>query len=327
MYEKPIFCSNICKTAIWGGNNLSKIFEVNSPYEKTSEIWTVSAHKNGETPITIPCSEESTKLSEFYKADTSKEIFGMNCRKYEEFPLLIKWIDANDKLSVQVHPDDSYAKEHHNSFGKTEAWFIVSAKPGAQIVYGLKPGTTKEDLKSALFENRVEDVLNFVPVKEGDIFYIPSGMVHALLEGVVVYEVQQSSDITYRLYDWNRVDKDGNPRELHVKEALDVINFDSDIDTTVSNISVSDDEEGLKTILSSNFFDLRIRKVKGCCNSATSKSSFKLCSILKGNITIGNDSWSRTVKAGESFILPAAEHYVGGCNLYGEATILEAFVK
>ena len=218
-----ILLDNIFKTAIWGGTNLQNLFSIKSPFEKTSEIWTASAHHNGETPL----KNIEKSLNNLYHEPDSKKIFGINSQKYPEFPLLAKWIDANDKLSVQVHPDDVYAKTHHNSFGKTEAWYIVSAKPDAKIVYGLKPGTQKQDLVNAMNENKIEEVLNFVSVKEGEIYYIPSGTVHALLDGVIVYEIQQSSDITYRLYDWNRVDKNGNPRELHIKQALDVINFDS----------------------------------------------------------------------------------------------------
>ena len=326
--KNVIFCKPIFKKAIWGGKNLGKIFGIKKlPYEKTSEMWSASAHENGETPIVIPGNLVFKSLNELYKADAFKEIFGTNCLKYHEFPLLIKWIDANDKLSVQVHPDDNYAKENHDSFGKTEAWYIVSAKPDAKIVYGLKPGTTKADFEKALSENRIEDVLNFVPVKEGDIFYIPSGMVHALLDGVVVYEVQQSSDITYRVFDWNRVDKDGNPRELHIEHALNVINFGEFPNDFTYNSNKSESEKNVRTILSSKYFDVRIREIDGDCNTGTSKSSFKLCSVLKGTVKITNEFGKYVVKAGESFILPAAEHYVGICNLRGKATILEATVN
>ncbi|MBQ3146050.1 MAG: class I mannose-6-phosphate isomerase [Clostridia bacterium] len=327
MPEKIIFCQPIFKTAIWGGNNLSKIFNVNPPFEKVSEIWTASAHKNGETPITIGGDTKALSLSQYYQDE--KEIFGLNCRKYKDFPLLIKWLDANDKLSVQVHPGDDYAKKHYDSLGKTEAWYIVSAKPGAQIVYGLKPGTTKKALITAITENRIEDVLNFVPVKAGDVFFIPAGMVHALLDGVVVYEIQQSSDITYRLYDWNRVGADGNPRELHIQEALDVIDFDNNINVSAYNNNVLNEDKLLRLILESKYFDLRIRNVNqnAISSTATTKASFKLCSVLTGSITIGNEDYSHQVNAGESFIIPAAEGYIGGCSFCGNATIMEATVK
>lgn len=331
--KNVIFCKPIFKTAIWGGENLRRIFGIQLPYEKTSEMWSASAHINGETPIIIPGNLVFKSLAELYKADCTKEIFGTNCMKYDDFPLLVKWIDANDKLSVQVHPDDNYAKENHDSFGKTEAWYIVSAKPDAKIVYGLKPGTTKVDFEKALSENRIEDVLNFVPVKEGDIFYIPSGMVHALLDGVVVYEVQQSSDITYRVFDWNRVDKDGNPRELHIEHALEVINF-GEFPTTSQIFrdftytpSKFESEKNVRTILSSKYFDVRIRELDGSCTTGTSKSSFKLCSVLKGTVKITNEFGEYTINAGESFILPAAEYYLGISKLSGTATILEATVN
>ena len=141
-------------------------------------------------------------------------------------PLLFKVIEANDKLSVQVHPDDAFANENENGkLGKTEAWYVMDAKPGAQLVFGLKPGVTKASFIEALNKGEVESTLNFVDAKTGDFFYIPAGTVHAIGAGLTIAEIQQCSDITYRLYDYKRVDANGNERELHVEKALETINF------------------------------------------------------------------------------------------------------
>ena len=309
-----IVLENIYKTAIWGGNNLRKLFSINSPFEITSEIWTASAHKNGPTPIKNKQDFSCETLEELYREDKAKGLFGSNCLKYDSFPLLAKWIDANGKLSVQVHPDDEYAKVNHDSFGKTEAWYIVSAKPDAQIVYGLKEGTKKEDLEKAIAENRIEEVLNFVPVKEGEIYYIPSGTVHALLDGVVVYEIQQSSDITYRLYDWNRVDKDGKPRQLHINQALDVIDFES-----ASNV-----EAEQLVDKSYCYFGIKRYSVNGEKDIEVNPDSFKLCSVLNGEVTLRDKSKEYSLKAGESFILLSKNSDKEAYNLSGEAIILES---
>ena len=313
-----ILLDNIYKTAIWGGNNLQKLFNINSPFEITSEIWTASAHENGQTPIKIfgDNSFQINSLQQLYHE--RKNIFGSNCEKYQEFPLLAKWIDANDKLSVQVHPNDEYARINHNSFGKTEAWYIVSAKPNAQIVYGLQSGIQKESFVEAIQQNKIEEDLQLLPVKDGQIFYIPSGTVHALLDGVVVYEIQQSSDITYRLFDWNRVGKDGKPRQLHIDQALDVINFDVHEKYQPEQLSHA----------SYPYFEIEKREVTGKTVIQVESESFKLCSIVKGTLDIQDNNHSVTLEAGQSFILPASIHQGGEqYQVNGNAVLLESICK
>lgn len=319
---RPVFLQNLCTYAKWGGTNVTTMFNIDSPYKKTGEVWTVSALSKGETPICIRYGDHDLeeKLSQYYTEDTEKIFFGYDCRKYQEFPLLAKWIDANDNLSVQVHPGDEYARINENSYGKSEAWYIVSAKPGAQIIYGLKEGTTKEMLEKAITENKIKDVLNFIPVNKGQIYYIPSGMVHALLDGVIVYEIQQSSDITYRLYDWDRNDPN---RPLDLKKALDVIDFERNDE----NINTSHDLSKLTT----PYFSFNTRKITGYKNIYTSGSSFKICSVLKGSlyITYGSEKNKSLVKAGQSFILPASTYskYMYGYSVNGNAFILESTCK
>ena len=327
MIRTPIKTENICKTDFWGGTNVTKMFNILSPYEKTTEVWTASAHKKGETRISISVNEDITftfKPSFFYKND--RHLFGTKCERYEEFPLLAKWIDANDNLSVQVHPDDDYARKNYDSYGKTEAWYIVSAKPGAQIIYGLKPGTTRDDLKKALEDHEIKSVLNLIPVKKGEIYYIPSGMVHSLLDGVIVYEIQQSSDLTFRLYDWDRLDENGNPlRALQVEEALNVINYEENENFIREGIKQKD----LRTI-KSPYFEFSVLNIKNK-SIFSSKESFKLCSVLEGSFKIITKGFSKDIvteiKPGESFILTANQKEKIKYKIIGEGTILITSVR
>ena len=327
MLKEPILIQNVCMTAEWGGTNVTKMFGISSPFKKTSEVWTTSALQKGETKFRI--NSTNTTLNDFSPSTLyhyQPFLFGSNCKRYDRFPLLAKWIDANDNLSVQVHPDDAYANRNHSSYGKTEAWYIVSAKPGAKIVYGLKPGTTKKDLGRALFSNNIESVLNFVPVKKGEIYYIPAGMLHALMDGIIVYEIQQSSDITFRLYDWGRKDEFGNPlRELQEKQAIDLINYEK------NNKFISD---GIKLKNSKNlrtpYFDFSVQTVNDK-SFYTSKSSFMLCSVLEGNIRVITNNYLPygviEVKPGNSFIIPATYEKKQKFRLIGKGTILTTTVR
>lgn len=203
------------KEYIWGGHKLEKLFARTNNGSKIAETWEVSAHKDGESRL-----ENGTLLSEFLKENS------------QELPFFIKYIDATDNLSIQVHPDDEYAKKYENSNGKTEFWYIISADEGAGIYCGFKKDTTKEEFLKKLECGRVEELCNFIPVKAGDGFLIKAGTVHAIGKGCVICEIQQNSNITYRVYDYNRTDKNGNKRELHLDRALDVINFNKFTDET-----------------------------------------------------------------------------------------------
>lgn len=199
----------------WGGDNLKTVFGKDIPDERTGEALEMSV-----IPGLNSLSPEGETLGELI-AQHGQRMTG-TCVE-GEFPLLLKLLDARDTLSVQVHPDDEYARRVEGKFGKTEAWVILHAREGAQLVYGIQEGVTKEALKAASLQGAaVEKLLRRVDVKAGDVYFIPAGMVHAIGEGIVLYEIQQSSDVTYRFYDWERTDKNGNKRELHIDKAIDV---------------------------------------------------------------------------------------------------------
>ena len=207
------------KEIVWGGNTLRGYGKV-SDGKNIAECWELSLHKEGSSII------DSGELKGKALADVlTKEDYGKNCEKFPFFPTLIKLIDADRELSVQVHPSDEYALKNENSFGKTEMWYILEAKKGAGIYLGFKRDTTKEEVEQKIKDNTLVDLLNFIEVKPGDCYFVKSGTVHAIGGGITLFEVQQNSALTYRLYDWGKLGMDGKPRELHIDKSLKVMNF------------------------------------------------------------------------------------------------------
>lgn len=221
----PFKFRDVYKSYIWGGRNLEVLGKI-LPEGKVSESWEASCHEDGLS--IIDNGEFSGKtLCEVIK-EKGKEILGEHIYKIygDKFPILIKFIDANDRLSVQVHPNDEYARKYEdNCLGKNEMWYIIDAKPKSRLICGLKDGINKEEFKRACDEERVEECLNYIEVGKGDIINIPSGTVHAIGDGLLIAEIQQSSNVTYRIYDYNRKDSNGNKRQLHLSKALEVIDF------------------------------------------------------------------------------------------------------
>lgn len=203
-----------CKDYLWGGERLKAEFGVRSELHPLAEAWVLSAHPDGPSYL-----EDGSMLAEYLAAHP--EAAGTHCRKFEQFPILTKFIDAKNDLSIQVHPSDAYALEHEGQYGKTEVWYVLDAEPGAFLYYGFAHEITKEEFARRIRENTLTEVLNAVPVKKGDVFFIPAGTLHAICKGIVIAEVQQNSNVTYRVYDYGRVGADGKPRALHIEQALD----------------------------------------------------------------------------------------------------------
>lgn len=214
------------KERVWGGKKLKTQLGKEIPYEFTGESWELAAHANGQS---IVANGEYKGLTLQQLATQYGDIIlGHEFKEGDKFPLLIKFIDAKNDLSVQVHPEDAYANIHENGeLGKSEAWYVLQADEGASLVAGLIDGTTKDVFREKLKANQLEDVLAILEVKKGDVLNIPAGLIHAIGSGVLLAEVQQNSDTTYRVYDWGRVGLDGKPRELHVDKSLDVIDFEN----------------------------------------------------------------------------------------------------
>jgi len=224
------------------------------------------------------------------------------------FPLMIKIIDANDKLSIQVHPEDKYVYRVEEEPGKTEAWYVIAAKENAQIVYGLKEGITKAEFRKAVSNNSVCDTLRFVPVKTGDMIFIPTGTVHALLDSIMVYEVQQNSNTTYRIYDFDRVDSNDKARELHIDKAMDVIKYDKQ-----ENIDFK------HTVVECEYFSMEkmtINKEK----KENTDGQFSVYCIISGNGHIVYSNGVESIVAGDTVLIPAC---IGSFSIKGNMELLK----
>lgn len=313
---EPIFFEPIYKNVIWGGNNISKIFKRDIEGENVGESWELSAHKNG---LSIIKNEEYSRKS-LYDLFNDKEkktkIFGTHSICLDRFPILIKFIDANKSLSIQVHPGDEYAKKHENDSGKNEVWYIMEAKPDAKIVYGFKDSVNQDNLQKAV--NNIEENVNYIDVHKGDFINIPSGTIHAIMEGIVLCEVQQSSDVTYRVYDWNRVDKNGKPRELHKDKALDVINLKNS-----KEIVNYEDIEQNTNMYNSDIFNIDMIEVKGENTTTSSKETFYAYIVLEGEGSVNARDFIKTIEKGETFLVPAE---LGEYKIEGNLKLMKIWI-
>ena len=283
----PVF-----KEMIWGGTKLKDIYGYEIPSDHTGECWAISAHKNGD--CTIADGEYKGKtLSWLF--ENHRELFGNI--EGDQFPLLVKIIDAKNDLSVQVHPDDVYAKEHENSLGKTECWFVLQADEETKMVMG-HHAKTKDEFVKAIENDDYDNLLNSFKIKAGDFFYIPSGTIHAICKGSLIYEAQQSSDITYRVYDYHRKDKDGNERQLHVKQSIDVTTVPYKPYDLAKQVEETIENGTRKELVSSNYLTLNKYDMTGY-NKVINDKPFQLVSIIEGQGTVEG----KEVKKGDHFVV------------------------
>ena len=308
------------KDYVWGGEKLKKEYGKNSPFEKTAESWELSCHKNGLTRISGGVFDGKTLAEAIESAKTDGfDILGKRCEKFSDFPVLIKLIDANSSLSVQVHPDDDYAREKEGGFGKTEVWYVVSAEEGAELIYGFKRDVTREEVAEAIKKSELSPLLNSVPVKAGDVFFVPAGLLHAIGKGILICEIQQNSDTTYRVYDWGRVGTDGRARELHIEKALDVLKLCGETSRDFSPRLISE-LDGVRNfeIAECGYFKAALRRQKEKSSLSTSGESFFALTFLSGEGYIESDGERAHFKKGNGFFLPsmpADYKIVGGCEV------------
>lgn len=308
---EPLFMEPVFQEKIWGGNSLNTVFGFDLPSEKIGEDWAISAHPHGVSTVQNG-PFKGKKLDHLWQEH--KELFGN--QQGDVFPLLVKILDAADDLSVQVHPDDSYALKHEGEFGKTECWYIIDAKPGAQIIYGHN-AKTREELAQMIKEERWDELFNKVTVKKGDFFYVPSGTIHGIGEGIMILETQQSSDTTYRVYDYDRTDDQGNPRKLHIEQSVDV----TTVPARKSSLNISESKQGKSSVityLQTEFFNVYEWQVHGILK-LKKQAPYTLVTVTDGYGRLVVDGKTYELTMGTSFILP---NDIESWELQGEATLI-----
>ncbi|MCU9533972.1 mannose-6-phosphate isomerase, class I [Streptococcus sp. CSL10205-OR2] len=292
---EPLFLESVMQEKIWGGSKLRDIFGYNIPSDQTGEYWAISAHPNG-VSIVKNGRYAGQRLDNLYQNEP--DLFGQP--KSPVFPLLTKILDANDWLSVQVHPDNEYGMAHEGELGKTECWYIISADEGAEIIYGHN-AKSKEELAQMIADKKWNDLLTKIPVKAGDFFHVPSGTMHAIGKGIMILETQQSSDTTYRVYDFDRKDNNGQKRELHLKQSIDVLTIGEPKNS--HPITLKTDQLTSILLVDDKFFTVYKWEIDG---SVTFKqvAPYYLLSVLsgKGNLIIDGDTYP--IQKGDHFILP-----------------------
>ena len=296
--KEPLFLEAVLQEKIWGGTKLKDVFGYSLQSDKVGECWAISAHPNGPS-IVKNGPYKGLTLAEVWSQH--RDLFGN--AKGDVFPLLTKILDANDWLSVQVHPDDEYGQKHEGELGKTECWYIISAEPGAEIIYGHN-AKSREELAEMIKSGDWDHLLRKVKVKTGDFFHVPSGTMHAIGAGIVILETQQSSDTTYRVYDFDRKDDQGNLRELHIQQSIDVLNIPGDKvpENQVKTEKFADAE--ITTLVKSDFFDVYKWQVHGE-HEFTKVADYTLVAVLDGEGKLTVDGNEYPLKKGAHFILPS----------------------
>ncbi len=309
------------KDYIWGGTRLSKEFDYVTFTDRQAEAWVLSCHSAGECVIENGDFKGRT-LSDVLKNE-GKNYLGKNCERFEEFPILIKLIDALDNLSVQVHPDDEYAMRVEGEYGKTEAWYIVDCDEGAEIIYGFKKDITKEQFRQSIEDNTLLDYVNRVKVKKGDIFFIEAGTLHAICKGILLAEVQQNSNTTYRVYDYGRL-QNGKPRELHVDKAIDVTSTKA-LECSGTPMGERLEKDGYaETLLTKcELFTVKRLEIEERAVLTADESSFVSLLCLDGNGVVMHDDTCITLYKGDSLFVPAN---FGEFEILGNLTVIESRV-
>ncbi|MDO5035848.1 MAG: mannose-6-phosphate isomerase, class I [Porphyromonas sp.] len=311
---------------IWGGDRIFKYKGEESPSSDIGETWEISPMKG----------EESTIAEGFLKGKTLTEVvdaYGARLLgqhvfdRYDgKFPLLIKMIDANDDLSVQVHPGDQYASEHHNgSWGKTEMWYILECEEDAKIYAGWRKETNPSQLKEIVKTDEVMEYLDVHIAEPGDVFFLPAGKVHAIGAGCLLLEIQQASDITYRLFDFNRTDDKGNKRELHVDQSVAVVNYEVNKEGALSYDRKAQDQPVLLAT-SLYFRTSKLSLTRSYRQELPDRDSFTVLFVANGTVELETSSGKISARQGETLLIPAELRYYEVSPVNGDAVVIESFV-
>ncbi len=274
-----------CKDYLWGGERLKSEFGINSDLSPLAEAWVLSCHPDGPSYL-----EDGTTLAEYVASHPG--CLGTDCDKAEQFPILTKFIDAKGNLSIQVHPSNEYALKNERQYGKTEMWYVLDCEPGAFLYYGFDHEISKEEFEERIKNDTLTEVLHAAPVHKGDCFFIPAGTLHAICQGIVIAEVQQNSNVTYRVYDYGRRGADGKPRALHIEKALDVTERIPAVE-----------HDFAPHLAKCEYFT--VDKKDGSFEDEVDGTSFVSLLITDGSGELYCGGEMRNIKKGESYFLPA----------------------
>lgn len=300
----PLLLKAPIKDNLWGGRRLIDEFGFETDKEKAAEAWVLACHKDGKSII---------KNGEFAGLTIDSAIkkwgnkaLGLKAEKFEYFPILIKLIDAKDRLSIQVHPDNEYALKNEGEYGKTEMWYVVDCDEGAELIYGFNKAIGKEEFKRRIENNTLTDVCNFVPVKKGDVFFMSAGTLHAIGNGILIAEIQQNSNTTYRVSDYGRLGADGKPRQLHIERAVDVtktappeFEYGNVGEVTLYPFGTS------RKLAECEFFTTELLSLNGKVG-IYDEESFTSLLVLEGEAVISCPECNMSIKKGDSVFVPAS---------------------
>lgn len=313
----PLLMQAPVKDYIWGGTRLREKYNKVSTADKLAESWELSCHPAG--PSVIANGPAKGKTLEQYLEKKGMALLGTKGKDCKNFPIMIKLIDAKDNLSVQVHPDDAYALKNEGELGKTEMWYVIDAEPGAELLYGVEKEITRQELADSLANGTITEICHHAPVKKGDVFFIPAGTIHAIGKGILLAEVQENSNTTYRLYDYGRVGNDGKPRQLHVQQGTEVCSLkplplvDKRQQVTLSSDCTAE------LLVSCEYFNTYSIELSGTNHLKADTESFHTFTVLEGNLVLTHQGEKIPMEAGQSVFLPAN---LGEYTIEGQAHLI-----
>lgn len=314
----PLLLEAPLKDYLWGGTRLKEEYGKNTDLDKVAESWELSCHEAGLS--VIASGPDKGKTLKEWLEEQGDAVLGKRAAAFDYFPLLIKLIDAKGDLSVQVHPDNEYALRVEGEYGKTEMWYIVDCEPGASLLYGFKEKISQEEFQRRIEDNTLLEVCHKVPVHKGDVFFIDSGTLHAIGAGILICEIQQNSNTTYRIYDYGRVGADGNPRELHVEKALAVTKLEPPTRGTkpLADIDIFPHME-VKLLADCEYFKVYHANLHGESFLHAGDDSFQSLTVLEGALKLSCGKETLTLAKGNTVFVPAG---TGSYQVTGQAEFI-----
>lgn len=313
----PLLMQAPVKDYIWGGTRLREKYNKVSTADKLAESWELSCHPAG--PSIIANGPAKGETLEQYLEKNGMELLGTKGKDCKNFPIMIKLIDAKDNLSVQVHPDDAYALKNEGELGKTEMWYVIDAEPGAELLYGVEKEITRQELADSLKDGTITEICHHAPVKKGDVFFIPAGTIHAIGKGILLAEVQENSNTTYRLYDYGRLGNDGKPRQLHVQQGTEVCSLKPLPLVDKRQQAALSSDCTTELLVSCEYFNTYSIELSGANHLKADTESFHTFTVLEGSLLLTHQGEKLPMEAGQSVFLPAN---MGEYTIEGKAHLI-----